>query len=136
MRPVTDLLADRYGRNRPWLRVAVVAASVAVAAAFGGWLAWTMWFHGTPDVRSTLIAFEVRSSHEAVARIDVRRKDDAVAATCKLRAFATDHHVVGELNVIVSAEEPVAGEYSIRTTREATSVDLVGCTTENQRVPR
>lgn len=133
-----DQLADRYGGSRPWLRATVVTLSVLVAAVFGGWLAWAAWFHGTPDARSELVAFDVAGPHRADATVDVRLRDTDVVATCRVRAYAADHAVVGELAFEVSGADRTEGrlERTIRTTREATSVENVGCTTPEQDVPR
>lgn len=134
-----DLLDQRYGRSRPALRVATIAVTAALAATFGGWLAWTAWFHGAPDVRSTLVGYEVTGPHEVVARVDVRLKDSTVEASCKLRAIAEDHTVVGELNFTLPGDDfDGAGtvQRTIRTQRLATAVEMVGCTTPDQPRPR
>ncbi|MDP3892648.1 DUF4307 domain-containing protein [Nocardioides sp.] len=134
-----DLLDQRYGRSRPLLRVVLIVAATTLAAAFGGWLAWTAWFHGTPDARSTLVGYEVTGPHEVVARVDVRLKDDSVEASCKLRAIAEDHTVVGELNFTLPSDDfDEAGTVrrAIRTQRTATAVEMVGCTTADQPRPR
>lgn len=133
-----DQLVDRYGGPRPWLRVTLVSLSVVVAAVFGGWLAWSAWFHGTPEARSALVTFEVVGPHQATATVDVRLRDADVVATCTVRAYAADHAVVGELAFEVAGEEHTSGglERTIRTAREATSVENVGCTTAAQDVPR
>ncbi|QIX27783.1 DUF4307 domain-containing protein [Nocardioides sp. JQ2195] len=124
-------LSDRYGTNRSLGRIVVVGAAVLVVA-FVGWLAWATWFHSTPEVTSELGNYSVVDAHTVEAQAHVRLEDDA-DASCKIRALADDHAVVGELNFT-----PVDGrnELTIRTERRATSVDLVGCTTDGQNRPR
>lgn len=127
---------DRYGAPAPWRRRVLIAACVAVALAFGGWLAWTSVSHSTPDVESALVGFETVDEHTATAVVDVEFGGDDVVATCLLRALAVDHSVVGELSFMA---EPAGGtryEETVRTERRATSVDLVGCTTPDQSRPR
>jgi hypothetical protein len=61
-----------------------------------------------------------------------------VRASCLLRAYAEDHSVVGERHVAVGPERRarVTLTSSVRTEREATSVELIGCTTAEQKRPR
>jgi hypothetical protein len=110
----------------------LVGALVVVVAGCLGWLAWAVWFHATPSVQSTLVTWSVVDDHEVTATVTVALEDD-VRASCLVRAIAEDHTTVGEV-----AFEPVDGsnEVSVRTERQATSVDLVGCTTDGQPRPR
>ena len=134
-----DSLTERYGAPSPVARRALVTVIVVVAAAFLGWLAWTAFFHGNPDVSSELVSFTVDDEHQVTARVDVRLDDEDVVATCLLRAIAEDHTIVGELHFDVRAADLEGGnvlEREIRTERRATSVDPVGCTTTGQQRPR
>jgi hypothetical protein len=130
---VTTDLTDRYGAPARWRRPAFIGLSVTLAVVGLTWLAWTAWFHGTPEVRSELVSFEVSSDHETRARLDVSLGEDDVDASCRLRAFAEDHTTVGEL-----AFTPVEGdnEVVIRTERRATTVEKLGCTAAGQPRPR
>ncbi len=133
-----DDLADRYGAPSPLRRPLVIVGSVLVASIFLGWLAWSTWVHADPDVSSELVGFTIDDEHTATARMDVRLSDDVVA-TCVLRAIAEDHTVVGEVSFEVGASDLDAGNdvvREIRTERRATSVESVGCTTEDQQRPR
>ena len=131
-----DALADRYGAPSPWRRRALVGGCAAVAAIFLGWLAWTAFVHSTPEVESELLSFDAVDAHTATARVSIDRSDDDVEATCRVRAFAEDHSVVGELSWSPDGEARERIEVTIRTERLATSVELVGCTTEDQSRPR
>ena len=125
-------LEERYGAPRRWQRPVTVALVATLAAVALGWLAWTAWYHATPDAESELVSYDVVDDHEARARLQVTLAD-GVAATCRLRAFAEDRTVVGEL-----AFTPVDGvnDVVVRTERLADSVEKVGCTTAAQERPR
>lgn len=128
----TDL-ADRYGAPSPWGRGVLVGVVVVVAAAFVGWLGWVIWDQSTPDVRSELVGYDVVDEHTANADVDVRLRADDVVASCRVRAYAEDHSVVGEA---VFVPEDGRNEVGVRTERLATSVELIGCTTSDQRRSR
>ena len=129
---MTTDLTDRYGAPARWRRPAAVGLAVVLAVVGLTWLAWTAWFHGSPDVRSEVITFEVTSDHEVETRVDVQL-EDGVEASCRVRALAEDKTAVGEL-----AFTPVDGanEVVIRTERRATSVEKLGCTSPDQPRPR
>jgi hypothetical protein len=129
----TDL-TDRYGAPSARRRSALLAVVVVVVAAFLGWLGWTIWSQSTPEVRSNLIGWHVRDEHTATATVQVELADDDVEASCTLRAYAEDHTVVGELAFAPDASGRT--EQTVRTEREATSVELVGCTAPGQNRPR
>jgi Arc/MetJ family transcription regulator len=130
---VTTDLADRYGSPSAWRRPVTIALAAGLAAIGLTWLGWVAWVHGTPEVRSEIVSFDVISDHEVTARLDVRLSDDDVTATCRLRALSEDKTAVGEL-----AFTPVDGDNDvvIRTERRATSVEKLGCTAEGQSRPR
>ena len=133
----TDRLDDRYGTSSPLRRRTLVAASGLVGVVALAWLAWAVWFQSTPEVQSSLRSFAVVNAHTVKAEVVVRPSSREVAASCLLRAFGVDHSVVGELNFRVTG---VAGAtqrgLTFRTEREATSVELVGCTAPGQNRPR
>jgi hypothetical protein len=128
----TDL-ADRYGAPGPWRRRVLVGASVVLAAAFLGWLGWTIWAQSTPEVESDLVGYDVVDEHRATAVVQIQ-VDDGVEASCKLRAYAEDHTVVGELSFTPAGSGQT--EQTVRTERRATSVELLGCTAPGQNRPR
>ncbi len=130
-------LADRYGAPRRGRRPLVVGGVVLLGAAALAWLAWVVLFHGRPQVTSELVGFDVAGQHAASAQYTVTRREADVSATCLLRAYAADHTVVGELTVPVTGDRTTSTVRStVRTEREATSVQLVGCTAPGQRQSR
>ena len=131
-----DALAERYGSPRPWRRRAVLAACVVVVVVFLAWLAWTTFVHSTPEVKSQIVTFEIVDTHTATAVVDVARSDDDVEATCRVRAIAEDHTVVGEAAWTPEGEARARDEVTIRTERRATAVEVIGCTTDDQTRPR
>ncbi len=128
------LLAERYGAARDRRRLVLAVASGA-ALVFGGWLAWVALFHATPDASSELVGYDIAGENAATGTVDVRLADgvDPEEVTCVLRATAYDHTTVGELRF---TPLPGRSDYAVRTEREATSVDLIGCTTPDQPRPR
>ena len=136
--PPSQELAQRYGVPHPLRRLLVIAAVGLVAVAALGWLVWVMLSQGRPLVRSDLVSFTVTSEHAAEATVAVVRRNADVEASCLLRAQATDHSIVGELNFEVGPAQPTTSALtrSIRTEREATAVSLVGCVAEGQSRPR
>jgi hypothetical protein len=128
--------ADRYGRPAPWRRRAVVVGSGLVGALALTWLAWTTFFHASPEVSSELVGWDVVDDHVVTARIDVVIRGGGIGdirPTCLVRAIATDHVVVGEATYV---PQDGRNEVELRTERRATSVENVGCTTPSQPRPR
>ncbi len=128
----TDL-AERYGAPSRRGRAVMLSLSVIIAAAFLGWLGWTIWEQSTPEVRSDLVGYDVVDPYRVTATVEVRLRGDDVQASCRVRAYAEDHVTVGE-----QAFTPDEGrnEVDIRTEREATAVELLGCTAPGQSRPR
>jgi hypothetical protein len=130
-------LADRYGAPSGARRPLLVVAVGLLAVVALGWVVWVAMFHGRPEVTSTLIGFDAGDQHAATARFTVVRRDTDVRASCLLRAVAADHSVVGELTVPVTAGAEVRTlSADVRTERQATTVELVGCTAPGQQQPR
>ena len=133
----TDPVADRYGTPSPLRRRAIIVGSGVVGVLALAWLAWAAWFQGTPEVQSSLRSFEVVDTHTVTADVAVKPRSDEVSASCLVRAFSEDHSVVGELNFKVSGVSGTTQQQvTLRTEREATSVELVGCTAPGQSRPR
>lgn len=132
----TGMLEERYGAPRRRPHALVVTGVVAVAAVFSAWLVWTAWFHSTPEVSSELVGFDIVDQHTATGTVDVVLDEGVAAADvrCTLRAFSADHATVGEL--VFAPGGTGRQELAVRTAREATAVELLGCTTDDQRRPR
>ncbi|MCW2761335.1 MAG: hypothetical protein JWR85_1536 [Marmoricola sp.] len=133
----TDALADRYGTASPARRRAIIVTSGVVGVLALAWLAWAAWFQSTPEVQSSLRSFDVTDAHSVSAVVIVKPSSPDVSASCLVRAFGVDHSVVGELNFKVAGEKAaISRTVNLRTEREATSVELVGCTAKGQSRPR
>lgn len=132
------LLAERYGSRarRPralWLSLLGAVLALALAG-----LAWATYVHANPKVASSMVGFTIVDEHRTTAEISILFSGVPAgqSASCTLRAVAADHTSVGDLNFTVAARENADGftdEYEIRTEREATSVDLIGCVTKGQQ---
>ena len=130
-------MADRYGTSSPARRRTVVVASGVVGVLALAWIIWAAWSRGNPDVQSSLRSFDVVDTHTVNADVVVTPSSRDVTASCLVRAFGADHSVVGELNFeVAGVSGPTRRELKLRTEREATSVELIGCTTPEQSRPR
>ena len=133
---MTDLEMRYRGPGRAHRMVALVLVAALVLGGVG-LLGWTVFFYSNPQVQSRMTAFGFPDDHSAVANLTVVRTDQFVDATCRLRAIAEDHTVVGEVTVPVTdgpAEQSI--QVTIRTERRATSVESIGCTAPDQPRPR
>ena len=129
---VTTDLTDRYGAPSRWTRPVTIVVAVVLAVVGLGWLGWAAWFHGSPDVTSEVMTYDVVSDHQVDARVDVDLAE-GIQASCRVRAYAEDHTTVGE-KTFVPQDGP--NQVEIRTERRATSVEKVGCTAPGQTRPR
>ena len=130
-------MSERYGAASPTRRRMVIVVSGIVGLVALGWLVWVMWFQSNPDIRSSLRTFDVVDAHQVDATVELRVRDKDVDANCLVRATGVDRSVVGELHFKVSGiSGTVHRDVTLRTEREATSVDMVGCTTKDQSRPR
>lgn len=121
-------MQERYGTRDPRRRVLLIAATTVLAAVFLGWLAWAALFHATPALDASVTAYDVVDTHEVRVKVDARFAGDDVAGSCLLRATASDHNIVGELNVSADDLRELEGRWiSLRTERRATTVELVRC---------
>lgn len=115
----------------------VFAVSGVVGVVALTWVGWAAWFQSTPDVQSSLSAFHVVDAHSVTAEVTVHTRSSAVSASCLVRASGQDHSVVGELNFMVADQNgATTRRLTLRTEREATSVEMVGCTTSRQHRPQ
>ena len=126
-------LQERYGSPRRTTRVLALVLIVALVASGVSFLAWAVLFQSTPAVTSRLTTWEVRDEHLAVATLSVSRESQFTEASCRLRAIAADHSVVGEVSVpVTDGPEEQTLQVEIRTERLATSVERIGCTAPEQ----
>ncbi len=134
---MTDLMTERYGAPSRGRRRGVLAASAVVGVVALAWVAWASWFQGNPEVQSALVSYRVVDDHSVTAQVSVQPRSRDVVASCRVRAYAYDHSVVGERNFRVrDSEGTVRLTVPFRTEREATSVEMVGCTSGEQDRPR
>lgn len=135
MQDSSTTLAERYGAPPAWRRPVIWVVSVAIVVASAAWVVWALRPHTDPGASSDLKAFEVIDQHTVDARVGVDIDAEATEVACLLRAYAEDHNVVGERSF--SPEPGTAGLVTvrIRTAREASSIEMVGCTTADQKRP-
>jgi hypothetical protein len=133
---VTDL-QERYRSPRATTRVVALVLIVALVGSGMSFLAWAALFQSTPAVSSRLATWQFPDDHTAVANITVERETQFTEASCRLRAIAADHTVVGEVLVPVT-DGPVKQtlQVEIRTERLATTVENIGCSAPGQPRPR
>ncbi|MFJ8072779.1 DUF4307 domain-containing protein [Streptomyces sp. NPDC096176] len=121
----------RYGRSadeRADRKLRIVGAVLGV-----GMLGLVGWF-GYDYVAGTKISAEVikfdvtEGADEVQVHLEVR-KDEAATGSCTLRALAEDGGEVGRLDMRIGqeGETRVDQVVKIRTTRQATSAELMGC---------
>jgi hypothetical protein len=130
-------LEQRYGRPSPSRRRAVIAVSGVVGVVALAWVVWAAWVQSTPQVQSSLRTFSVAGSHEVRASVAVQLRKADVHASCVVQATASDHTTVGQLTFAVTGPKGTTNhDLTLRTERHAVAVDVVGCTTPDQKKPR
>lgn len=132
----TDVLAERYGTASPWRRRALIGAAALVVLAFAGWLTWTVTDQTTSAVTSELETSTIVDEHTATAVVVVTLRSPDVRASCRLRAIAADHTVVGEWTFTPDGTGSLRHTVDFRTERRATAVESLGCTAPGQPRPR
>jgi hypothetical protein len=133
---VTDL-QERYRSPRTTTRVVALVLVVALVGSGMSFLAWAVLFHGSPEVTSEMTSWDVQDDHLVVADLTVDRESQFTEASCRLRAIAADHTVVGEVTVpVTDGPEKQSLEVEIRTERMTTTVEKLGCSTPGQPRPR
>jgi hypothetical protein len=128
-------LQTRYGSPRPFRRRMVALVSAVLGVTFISWVLWAGWDFASPDITSQLESYEVVDENLATATLRVTLHNP-VNATCKVKAIAEDHTVVGEAALTIPANHRGDLNFEVRTERRATTVDKIGCTTINQERPR
>ncbi|MFP8907886.1 DUF4307 domain-containing protein [Streptomyces atacamensis] len=120
----------RYGRSRDARsdrRLMVVGA--VLGAVFLALIAWfgVSYVAGT-KVSGELIKFEIVSDREVAVHLEVR-KDEDVTGVCTVNTLAEDGGDVGRADFTFDGPRSRIDEVvTVRTTKRATSAQLVGCT--------
>ncbi|QIP84942.1 DUF4307 domain-containing protein [Streptomyces sp. Tu 2975] len=122
----------RYGRTadeRADRKLRIVGAVLgACMLALVGWFGYD-YVAGT-RISAEMIKFDVmEGADEVQVHLEVR-KDAGAAGSCTVRALAEDGAEVGRLDVAIGqeGENRIDEVVKIRTTRQATSAELMGCT--------
>ena len=85
--------SDRYGqRPTRWRSLAILLLVVGI-----GWLTWAGLHHSRPEIRSTLISFEIPSERSIAIRYSIDRRTPSAEVTCTLIAYDIDKNIVGEI---------------------------------------
>ena len=129
----TDL-GDRYGTAPSPVRWVLLGVVALVVLGFAVLMGWIIVGQSQPSAASGELTFRVIDNNTAEATFNVDLSDEDVEATCRLRAYAEDHVLVGEVAFTPDGSGRVTRE--IATDRRATSVELVGCTAPGQPRPR
>ncbi|WP_017936150.1 DUF4307 domain-containing protein [Nocardioides sp. Iso805N] len=126
-------IAQRYGGGSTWGRNAFLGIGAIIVAALIGWFVWAVWLHSHPKVGSSMESWELQGPNAVKVTVDVHIYDAAAHPTCTLLAYAEDHSTVGEHSFT-----PISGRQviTVRTEREATSIDWRGCVAKGQRDPQ
>ncbi|MBN3930414.1 DUF4307 domain-containing protein [Streptomyces verrucosisporus] len=125
-----QLPQGRYGRSadeRSDRRLK--AAGAVLGAAFLALIAWSgvSYVTGT-KVSGELIKFEIVSDREVAVHLEVR-KDEGVTGVCTVNTLAEDGGDVGRADFTFDGPHGRVDEVvTVRTTKRATSAQLVGCT--------
>ncbi|HWU21526.1 MAG TPA: DUF4307 domain-containing protein [Nocardioides sp.] len=137
MSSTPDSLAQRYGRPSGTSRLIVAVVVGLIVIALVAWLVWAISGNSDPAV-SSQEGPKGHGTHEAWIEYQVMYGDGPVDATCTARALASDGEEVGRTTV-TPPRDPRSGQLyriTFKTTREAASVEWLGCTAPGQPRPR
>ncbi|WP_156723305.1 DUF4307 domain-containing protein [Streptomyces apocyni] len=120
----------RYGRSaeaRVDRKLKIVGAALGVLLlGFVGWIGYH-YVSAANAFSGEMITFKVLSEDEVQARLEIR-KDPETPGVCTLRAIAESGAEVGRKDFSVDDRASlVVADLTMRTTDEATSVELVAC---------
>lgn len=125
-----------HGRDaRTDRRLRIVGGVLGVLSLAGiGWFGAD--YIGGQPVSGQVIKFKVVSGRTVEVHLEVRKDADA-EGVCTLRARAADGAEVGRKDVkVAGGAERVDSVVSVRTTRRATSAELLGCEPGDPRESR
>ncbi|HJQ03986.1 MAG TPA: DUF4307 domain-containing protein [Nocardioides sp.] len=136
MSSTPDSLAQRYGRPSGTSRLVVAVVAGLIVIALVAWLVWAIAGSADPAV-SSQEGPKGHTQHEAWIKYQVKYGDGPVDATCTVRALAGDGEEVGRTSVTPPRDAQPDTLYTItfRTTREADSIEWLGCTAPGQPRP-
>lgn len=106
MSSVSDLMAERYGKNsgkKPNRRVVITLAS-ALLAAFLGWAIWVT-VENADQIKTQDRGYEILSAEQALVRFSVQSPSGP--AICAIQVLNQGYAVVGYKEVPV----PTSGEF-------------------------
>jgi hypothetical protein len=122
-------MRERYGTDHPRRRIVLVVATTVLAMVFLAWVVWVAIFHGDPAIDSKVTSYDVVNAHQVNVQLDTRFRDAKTKGTCLVRATASDHSIVGELNLTAAQLRALGHRWiPIRTERRATTAEVVRCT--------
>ena len=125
----TEILATRYGADRPRRRGLASGLGSVFAVALLAWAIWAASSQHTDPIEADVTAYHVVSSHEVQVKVDARIHGAGTRGTCLVRATAEDHTVVGELSLTTDQLRASRGDWiPVRTERRATTADVEHCT--------
>ncbi|MGK5629084.1 DUF4307 domain-containing protein [Streptomyces sp. URMC 123] len=119
----------RYGRSadaRADHKLKIIGAVLGVGLL--GLVAWSGYAYvSEQQVSAELIKFEIVSDQAVQAHLEIH-KDAGVSGVCKLRSLDEDKAVVGLADFrFEERESRVDKVVTVRTTRRATTVQVLGC---------
>jgi len=116
---------DRYGikSTKSWKLPAIILGAIGII-----WIFWAGLFHASPEFRTTLISFSVKSNEEISIRYSVQRNDSSTPAICTLQARDIDKNIVGEIeDEITPGRASFERETSIPTRSAAVTATVARC---------
>ena len=116
---------DRYG-IRPasrWRGVALIIAVLGIV-----WVFWAGLHHANPEVRATLISFQVRDDRSIAIRYEISRRSADSEITCTLVARDFDKNIVGQIDdLITKGEKNLSREVVIPTRAKPVNAAVLNC---------
>ena len=116
---------DRYGiKPAPrWKLPATILAILGIC-----WVLWAGWHHAHPEIRTTLISFDVTGDKAITIRYEISRTDSAKALICTLVARDFDKNIIGQIDDEIPAGSAViTREVIIPTRTKPVNAAVLGC---------
>jgi hypothetical protein len=127
---VSDLLLQqRYGTPSRLRRNTIIVCSSILGVVLLGWLLWAAVGNADKPIDVQVESFKVVSGHEIDVKVQSRFSSATVQGSCLFQATASDHNVVGEVNLSTETIRKDGDTWiPIRTERRATTVQSISCT--------